>query len=170
MQAKKAYVRVGKHRGEVFNLKTGVTQGDALSPTLFLLIANDYPEPTQTHQQKNFAMQYADDFTQVIITQFKSAITQAARDRHKINVEAEIKKQNEFYKSPTLVIDDSPIPYSTETKFLGLRITRNNFYVKQIEYITNRARAELKKIYRFRTMKTKLKVRLYKSLILPLLT
>ena len=46
----------------------------------------------------------------------------------------------------------------------------NNFYVKQITQNTNRAREELRKLLRFRFLSAKLKVRLYKALILPLLT
>ena len=65
---RKAYVRVNNYKSETFNLKAGVLQGDVLSPTLFLIISNDYPEPTQNNTQKNTAFQYADDFTQVIIS------------------------------------------------------------------------------------------------------
>ncbi|CAL4104097.1 unnamed protein product, partial [Meganyctiphanes norvegica] len=75
-----------------------------------------------------------------------------------------------FYIAPTIVINNTPIPYVTHTKLLGLQLTRHNFYVKQIQQNTIRARTELKKLQRFRALKTKLKVRLYKALILPLLT
>ena len=75
-----------------------------------------------------------------------------------------------FYKAANIVIDNTPIPYSNDAKLLGLTFKRNNFYVKQVDSNVNRARAELKKLARFRYLKTKLKVRLYKTLILPLLT
>ena len=75
-----------------------------------------------------------------------------------------------FYKAPNIHIDNIDIPYSTENKLLGLNFRRNNFYVKHVEVITQKANAELKKLQRFRLLKTKLKVRLYKTLILPHLT
>ena len=190
LHSRRAYVRVNKHKGETFKMTAGVPQGDVLSPTLFLIVGNDYPEPTRNNSQKNFAMQYADDFTQIIISKFNTTITQACRDQHKNNVEEEIRKQNDFERrwkiktnvnkftiinigffiAPTIVINNTPIPYVTHTKLLGLHLTRNNFYVKQIQQNTIRARAELKKLQRFKSLKPKLKVRLYKALILPLLT
>ena len=64
---------------------------------------------------------------------------------------------------------DNILPYTNESKLLGLHFTRNNFFVKQVEKNTEKANAELKKLYRFKLLKKKLKVRLYKALILPIL-
>ena len=75
-----------------------------------------------------------------------------------------------FYKAPNININNTDIPYSQEVKLLGLTIKRNNFFVKQVENNVNKAKAELKKIKRFRNLNKKLKVRLYKSLVLPILT
>ena len=54
LQDRKAYIKVNSHKGNMFNLNAGVPQGDVLIPTLFLLVANDYPEPTFNDQQRNF--------------------------------------------------------------------------------------------------------------------
>ena len=135
---RKAYIRTNKHKGDIFNLTAGVPQGDVLSPTLFLIIGNDYPEPTFDAQQRNFAAQYADDFTQVIISKFNSPITLESKDQHKIHVEQEINKQSNFekqwkiktntskfniitigfYKATNIVIQNTVIPYSLQTKFV----------------------------------------------------
>ena len=131
--ARKAYIRINKHKRETFDLAAGVPQGDVLSPTLFLLVGNNFPEPTQDRTRRNFCMQYADDFTQVIISKFNSTITEEKKMEHKRHVEEEIEKQNEyerkwkiktniqkfviitigFYKAPKINIDNEDIEYAT---------------------------------------------------------
>ena len=190
LHARQAYIRINKHEGPTFNLEAGVPQGDVLSPTLFLLISNDFPAPAQDERRRNFCMQYADDFTQVIITKCNTRITEERKLEHKRNIEEEITKQNEFerkwkiktnmqkfviinigfYKAPQVNINNQDMEYATEARLLGLHFKRNNFFVKQVFLNTNKARAELKKLHRFRYLKKKLKVRLYKALVLPLLT
>ena len=115
-------------------------------------------------------MQYADDFTQVIITKCNTKITEERKQEHKRNVEEEIRKQNEFerkwkiktniqkfviinigfFKAPQININNEDIEYATQARLLGLHFKRNNFFVKQVFLNTKKARAELKKLYRFR--------------------
>ena len=67
-------------------------------------------------------------------------------------------------------MDNNIIPYAREAKLLGLKFNRNNFYVNQVKHNTDRARVEQTKLRRFKGIQRKLKIRLYKTLILPILT
>ena len=48
LHARKAYIKINQHKGDTFELKAGVPQGDVISPTLFLLVGNDFPHKTDT--------------------------------------------------------------------------------------------------------------------------
>ena len=189
LQDRKAYIRTNNIRGETFNLEAGVPQGDVLSPTLFLVMCNDYPEPAKTRMKRNFCMQYADDFTQVIINKFKGPINDNRRELHRINIQNEINRQNNyerkwkiktninkfqiiaigFRKTPTIHSNGTNIQYSETGKLLGMQFTTYNFFTKQMNYNINNAKATLRRLKRFRTLKKSLKLRLYKTLVLPLL-
>ena len=85
LQNRTAQVKLNDKLGSIFNLRSGVPQGDILSPTLFILMMNDYPEPVWDGRRRNFVMQYADDFTQIIVTKC-NRINNKARDEHRENV------------------------------------------------------------------------------------
>ena len=67
-----------------------------------------------------------------------------------------------------LVIDGIPTPYSTEGNILGLRFNRHGIK-PQVKYIGEKARRNLTKLRRFSNLPTACKLRLYKSLIRPIL-
>ena len=96
LKNRKAYIRENKATGPTFHLKAGVPQGDVLSPTLFLIMCNDYPAPAFDDNRHNFCKQYADDFTQVIISKFTANVNDARREIHRQNVQNEINRQNEY--------------------------------------------------------------------------
>ena len=164
-------------------------QGDVLSPTLYLVMCNDYPPPTFNRQSRNFCKQYADDFTQVIVSKFNTNIKTQHREIHIRNVEAEINKQNEyerlwkvktntekfqiihigFWTAPDVTINGTILRPTREAKLLGMDFTYRNFFTKQVKSLKKNAKAALSKLYRFRYLNKKLKLRLFKVMVLPLL-
>ena len=188
LHGRKARVRVNKSMGDYFNLHAGVPQGDVLSPTLYLIMCNDYPPPNRNYQNRNFYMQYADDFTQVIISKFHTTINHRTKEIHKGNIEEEIQKLNAYdklwkiqtnmekfqllhltVKDPLPIeIEGEIIPYKKTAKLLGLNFNYTIFYTKQVTINKRRADTELKQLFRF--LNRKLKLHLYKALILPLIT
>lgn len=189
LQNRTAQVKINDKLGNIFNLLSGVPQGDILSPTLFLLMMNDYPLPVWDERRKNFVVQYADDFTQIIVTKCNK-INDRARAEHRQNVESEILKQNKFEaewkiktnmdKFKIIMIANKPkqsiqienvnFEHVKKAKILGLNFKSNNFFKSQVDENIKTATLELKKLYRFRYLKQKLKVRLYKSKVLSHLT
>ena len=66
-------------------------------------------------------------------------------------------------------VDGKVIPHTTEAKLLGMEFTNRNFHTKQVANNKENALREIGNLWRFRHIKTKLKLRLYKCLILPLI-
>ena len=85
-----AAITINKDRGDVFKLETGVPQGDVLSATLYIIMANDYPLPNRRGNSRNHILQYADDTTQVIITRLNVNITKRQKIIHNENDRNEI--------------------------------------------------------------------------------
>ena len=153
-------------------------------------MCNDYPQPTQNQQSKNFCKQYADDFTQVIVSRFNTKINNAHKEIHKRNVEEEIEKQNAYErlwkiktntdkfqiihigvrKAPNTIIEGESISHTLQAKLLGMDFSFANFFTKQVKNCTKKATDALKLLYSFRYLRKKLKLRLYKALVLPHLT
>ncbi|CAL4091108.1 unnamed protein product, partial [Meganyctiphanes norvegica] len=186
---RKANIKVNNTKGTIFNLHAGVPQGDVHSPTLFLIMCNDYPDPTFTRTIRNFCKQYADNFTQVIVNKFTGHINDRRREIHRQNVQDEINRQNNyenkwklktniekfciilmgFRKTSPIQIGNQMKEYQNEGKILGLTFTRNNFMVKHIKKTIEKANMVQKQLYRFQLLNKNLKLRLYKTLILPII-
>ena len=189
LQNRTAQVKINEKLGNVFSLLSGVPQGAILSPTLFLLMMNDYPQPAWDEKRKNFVMQYADNFTQIIVTKC-NRINDKARDEHRQNVKREILKQNKFEKEwkiktniskfkiimmankpkQSIQIENANFEHVKKAKILGLNFKSNNFFKSQVDENIQLAKIEQNKLYRLRYLKQKIKVRLYKTKVLPLLT
>ena len=68
-----------------------------------------------------------------------------------------------------IVIENVTLEYVKKSKILGLNFKSNNFFKSQVDENIKRAKVELNKLYKFRYLKKKIKVRLYKTKVLPLL-
>ena len=69
-----------------------------------------------------------------------------------------------------IVIENTTLEYVNTAIILGLNFKSNNFFKKQVDENIKLARLELKRLYKFRYLKQRLKTRLYKTKVLPLLT
>ena len=84
-------------------------------------------------------------------------------NKFKIIMIANIPKEN-------IQVDNITLEYSKKVNLLGLHFKSNNFFKEQVDNNIKRAKYELSRLYRLRYLKKKLKVRLYKTKVLPHLT
>ena len=150
---------------------------------------NDFPEPYWEGNKRNFVVQYADDFTQIIVTKCNK-INDNTRAIHRENVLSEILKQNNYEKKwkvksnigkfkmimignipkQNIKVENVNVEYSNKAKILGLNFKSRNFFKDQVDDNIHKAKVELGRLYKLRYLNKKLKTRLYKSKALPHLT
>ena len=175
-----ARIRVGRHLGPPIHLQSGVSQGSVLSPTLYILYTSDTPVPPPPSKVHS----YADDNIGLSIDPGynpRYLARRSAREAHVQNVyEAERKISSNTRKTkaigvakrvaePIILPDGSVLQHAENGgKALGLRLNRTGF-APQIKHNRARALRALKPLWRFRTIPAKAKLRLYKSLIRPIL-
>ena len=173
-----AKIRINNVMGPPIPLHSGVPQGGILSPLLFIYYTHDTPKPSPGC----YNVQFADDNTQIISYPGKSRKMLAKK------TEREIKKLNKYektwkiatnkdkfqivsistYKPEDIIIENRVIQFKRSATALGLNIKTRGIS----NHITTRnvlARAQLKKLERFRKMSTKTRLHLYKALVRPML-
>lgn len=168
-----ASATVDGYTGPPFSLHSGVPQGSCLSPTLYSFYTHDIPEPLENTDY----IAYADDITQITSGPYKyKSATQ--------NTEHAIKQVNDFEakwkiktnarkfvvvpisrnKTQQIYIDDKLIDYSNRGKVLGLTIASKGI-LHQVPIRKAIANKNLTKIFRFRNLNIKNKLKLYKTLV-----
>lgn len=173
------------HRGALstdFRNRAGVPQGSALSPTLYIMFVNDVPGP---RNRDVVTLQYADDITVLAahrrLDRAREIIAEEAKrlDHHQLQWLTETNKQKSlvtfFGSAPQKVaalgavaVDHEEIPYSREIKILGVIYDHQLRFHRHIKERLPLARAVLSKLNRFRGLPPEVQMRLFNTLVLPL--
>ncbi|XP_063613809.1 uncharacterized protein LOC134787049 [Penaeus indicus] len=153
-----ANIRLENHLGPPIPLRSGVSQGSILSPTLFILYTADLPLPAPFSNH----ISYADDITQIITHPSKSkhimkratetAITNINNFERKWKIQTNTQKFTIIpvarLNAPNIQIQDTKIPYGNSGKILGLSFNRWGIPPHIKQRITQ-ATATLAKLHRF---------------------
>ena len=175
-----ARIRVNEVLGPPIELLAGVPQGSCLSPTLFIINTADTPPPNPRDNSTHIS--YADDHTQFILQPTPHPRAQARKTSRAINERNtyELKKKitNNLGKMKILtatklkpeevVVDERQHEINQTVVFLGLTLTNYGFR-SHITNMKKKASRNLTKLRRFTLLPAGIKLRLYKSLIRPML-
>ena len=168
-----AQIRMNATIGPTFQLKSGEPQGCILSPSLFIFFTHDLPLP------------HSDLSTDVM-----QVVEYRGNDREELAVktEREIVRVNEYEKlwkiktnaakfkmisvSQTqpypVSVDDKSMQFTNDINLLGLTLTRTGF-TKHVNNKINLTKQEMLKLKRFNKLNPKLQVRLYTTMVRPIM-
>ena len=173
-----AKIRIEEYKGPPFKLECSVPQGGCLASTLFTTYTADKPPPAGHSEY----LEYADDVSQVVVQAGRPRMF--ARTSGRVGAtftqwEKKWKITNNADKlevlaigrrdPPPITVNNKIIAYSKECKTLGLTITTNGFY-KHVSNRVTSARAQMRKLYRFKNLNSKNKRKLYLALVRTKLT
>ena len=167
-----ATIKINSFVGPPINIYCGVPQGSPLSPTIFNFYTHDLPSPIAMTDH----VTYADDVTQLIHANREpllNRLTIRAIDRlNDYERTWKIKTNTDKFvlipigHRPTLpvIINDRTIPYASNGKVLGLRLSTNGYK----SHITNNiqsAQVRLARLYRFRQLSAPNRRKLYNAYV-----
>ena len=168
-----ASIRLNTYIGPPFELNSGVPQGACLSPTLYSFYTHDMPPPT--HDTDYIA--FADDITQIASGRYthpyaaqttQLAIEQINTYEKKWKIQTNTSKFNIIplvrTKTLPITIDDTELPYTSTGKILGLTFGTRGIH-QHVQNRTNIAQASLTKLFRFRDLTQKNKIKLYTAIV-----
>ena len=164
-----------------FTSQSGVPQGSALSPTLYIMYTNDIPTPANPNI---ITLQYADDITvlahsntrQNLRTHIQRELINIDNYQAKWLIKTNKQKSNVvfYHHHPlrmrglaTININGETIPYRQQTKILGVTLDQKLTMKQHIQERVTLAKYTLSKLNRFRILDTRIQLKLYKTLCLP---
>jgi hypothetical protein len=179
-------VRVGKNLSEMFPVKIGLKQGDALSPLLFKFALEYAIKRVQVNQdglKLNYMHQllaYANDVNILggsvhTVRENAEALVVAARE-----IELEVNTDKTKYmvmsrdrnvgRGHGVKIDNSSIERVEEFKYLGVMLTDQNYIQEEIKSRLNLGNAcyhSVQNVLSSRLLSRNLKIKIYRTIILP---
>ena len=179
-------VRVGKNLSDMFSIRNGLKQGDALSPLLFnfavkyairrVQVNQDGLKLNGTHQ----LLAYADDVNILggsIHTVKKNAEALVAATKeiglevnaHKTKYMTVFRDQN-AERIDSMKMDNSPIERAEEFKYLGTTLTSQNYIPKEIKSrskLGNACYYSVQNVLSSSLLSKTLKIKIYRTIICP---
>ena len=174
-----ATIQIDNYIGPQFTLDSGVPQGACLSPSLYNFYTHDIPPPI--HDTDYIA--FADDITQITTTPYnykaianttKHAIVQINTFENKWKISTNKSKFTIVPISRNNTTDittdtEQHYPYTAQGKILGLTFNSRGI-LPQVNQRKQLADITLNKLYRFKHLNTKNKLKLYTALVRSILT
>ena len=173
----------GRERGEWFDIKTGVKQGCNMSGFLFLIIMDwimrRAVENGENGIRRRFTsklddLDFADDIALISSTkqQIQDKTTKLEEEARRVGLKVSTEKTKTMRinarNQDKIVVND----IEDEFTYLGAKVCKEGGGMKDLKNRRSKARGafiRLKNMWRFNSISRKAKLRLYKTLVVPVL-